>query len=356
VKVTAQSLVMTFILMVSAALNGWAGDNISVSLQEISPAPAIKMNDKDVTQGALQFWYTVTAFKFTPGLFGTFRIDMKDVHLNGPLNASYPAPLALNQNNPHNLILTPVPAAFSVSGQGWTDHTIVTIEIPSGVPNTDGTDLVGDLKLNIPGANKVVTPANVQVHIRLVHPTYCLKVYNFMADAGAETLYDDTFRLDVRVKDDEASSTSPGTSSYNILVANVCGERKAVDIGAVLDPSWTVVGAQGVKLYSATGDITLTGYDNNLFGEPLINGTDVCFQNAAILTGQTVLLNIKVTLGSKLAESAIGVSPFTFGGGLRQAATDCKASLEPLANPNPVSANLGFTTTYIGKGANGPKK
>ena len=343
---------MTLAVMATASVDGWAGDNLSVSIQDISPAATIKVNDKDVTQGTLQLWYTVTAFSFTPGFFGTFRIDMKDVHLSGPLNAVYPAPLTLTQNGSPNLTLTPAPSILSVTGLTWTDHSIVTIGIPSGVPNTDGTDLVGNLRLNIPASNRVAGPATVQVHLRLVHPTFCLKVYNFMADAGAETLYGDAFRLDVRLKNDEVSSASPGTSSSNILVANVCGEQKAVDIGAILDPVWAVIGAQGVKLYSATGDITLTNYDNNLFGEPRVNGTNVCFQNAAIVAGQTVLLNIKVTLQSKLAESAIGVSPFSFEGSITQGATSCKGNLEPLANPNPVSANLPFTTTRIGKGSN----
>ena len=114
-----------------------------------------------------------------------------------------------------------------------------------------------------------------------------------------------------------------------------------------------VSGAQGVKLLSAAGDVDLTGYDVGLFDDPLNNGTDVCFDNASILIGQTVLLNVKAKLQNSLSEVGIATSPFTFSGSLREAGTSCTGNLETLANPNPVSADLGFTTSYIGSSGSG---
>lgn len=112
-----------------------------------------------------------------------------------------------------------------------------------------------------------------------------------------------------------------------------------MDIGAVLDPAWEVSGAQGVKLYSATGEIDLSGYNITVFDDPQNNGTDVCFQNAIILTGQTVLLNIKTTMQDGLSEAAIGDTPFTFSGSLTESGSSCSGILEPLASPNPVTAD-----------------
>jgi hypothetical protein len=348
VKRFGNILLMTLTLIAATAVTGWAGDNIQVSVQDISPAASIKINGNDVTQGNLQLWYTVNAYSFPTGVFGTFRIDMKALHINGLTNASYPATMTLKQNGSQNLTLTPASSTIEVPYQGWEGSTVVTISIPSGVPNEDGTDLVGNLNFSIPASKKIGTPTSVQVHIRLVHPTFCVKVYNFMADAGADNILADTFQLDVKVKNGVVNSASPGTVSYNMLIANTCGQDRTVDIGAVLDSSWEVSGAQGVKLYSANGEIDLSGYDNSLFSGGLNNGTDVCFGNATIPNGKTVLLNVKTKMEDGVSEASVAVSPFTFSGSVREADTSCSGNLDPLASPNPVSAGLEFTTTTIG--------
>lgn len=339
---------VTLILITGTAVNAWAGDNIQVSVHDISPEASVKVNGNDVVQGNLQLWYTVNAYSFPTGVFGTFEIDVKALHLNGQTNASYPATMTLVQNGSQNLILAPASSSIHVPYQGWEGSTMVTISIPNSVPNEDGTDLVGNLNFSIPASNKIGTPTSVQVHIRLVHPNFCVKVYNFMADAGADNIYSDTFQLDVKVKSGVVNSTSPGTVSYNMLLANTCGEDRTADIGAVLAPSWEVSGAQGVKLLSANGDIDLSGYDVDLFDDPQNNGKSVCFGNATIHSGQTVLLNVKAKMIDDASEASVGVSPFTFSGSVRQAGTSCTGTLDPLASPNPVSTGLEFTITSLG--------
>ena len=354
-KVTGKVLIMTLVLVATMAANGWAGDNIQVSVQDLTPAASIKLNGNDAIQGTLQLWYTVNAYSFPTGSFGTFRIDMKDVHLSGLTNSVYPAQMTLKQNGGDFLVLTPAKTTFDVSGQGWQESTVVTMSISSGASNADGAELVGNLNFSINGKNKVGTPSSVQVHILLVHPTNCIKVYNFMADAGATTVYGDAFLLDVKLKDGEVNSASPGTVSYNVVASNICSQNMTVDLGAQLDPAWDVVGAQAVKLYSAAGDIDLAGWDITLFSNSQNNGTSLCFQNATVSAGKTVLLNIKTTMEDGVLATALG-SSFTFSGSLRQAGTSCTGNLEPLASPNPVSTDLGFITTIIGSGSSLPKK
>ena len=350
-KSLRSTVLMTLILIAATAVTGFAGDNVQVSVQAISPEASIKINGNDVTQGNLQLWYTVNAYSFPTGVFGTFNINMKALHLNGTANALYPATMTLKQNGFPNVILTPASGTFNVGYQGWEGSTVVTISIPSGVSNADGTELVGNLNFSIPGGNKIGTPTSVQVHMRLVHPTYCIKVYNFMADAGADNIFDDTFQVDVKVKNGLVNSVSPGVVSYNMLVANVCGQDRTVDIGAALNSSWEVSGAQGVKLYSAAGEIDLSGYDVGLFASGQNHGTNTCFGNATILSGQTVLLNVKTKIMDGLSAVSVATSPFTFSGSVREAGTSCAGNLDPLASPNPVSAGLGFTTTIIGNAA-----
>ena len=353
-KLTRKVLILTIVLVATMTANAWAGDNIQVSVQSISPEASIKLNGNDVIQGTLQLWYTVNAYSFPTGSFGTFRIDMRDVHLNGLTNSVYPATMTLKQKGGEALILTPAKSTFDVTGQGWQESTTVTMSILSGASNEDGAEVVGNLDFSVPGRNKVGTPSSVQVHIRLVHPTNCIKVYNFMADAGATTVYDDSFFVDVKVKNGEVNSASPGTLSYDIVASNICSQNMTVDLGAQIDPLWNVVGGQGVKLYSAAGDIDLSGWDVSLFSNPQNNGTNLCFQNATIPAGKTILLNVKTTMDDGVSAGALG-SAFTFSGSLRQAGSSCTGNLEPLASPNPVSTDLGFITTIIGSSP-APKK
>jgi hypothetical protein len=154
--------------------------------------------------------------------------------------------------------------------------------------------------------------------------------------------------MDVKIKNGQVNSASPGTISYNVLIANVCSQNLPVDIGASLDPSWEVNGAQGVKLFSAAGEIDLSNYDVDLFDNPTNNGKNLCFQNATILSGQSFLLNVKMGTASGISEASIGSSPFTFSAALTTAQSSCGGSLEPLADPNPVSEGLAFTLSYIG--------
>ena len=361
-KITGRIFVVPIVLLAASSMSLWAGDNIQISVSDIQPNASVQINGNNVIQGPIQLYYTVKAYSFTPGSFGSFKVHMTDLHLNGALNAVYPAPLTLKQNGVQSLILEAQPSNYSVSGLGWSEDSEVTITIPAGVPNADGTMLVGNLNFTIPGSYRVGTPTMVQVQILLEWPTYCLKVYNFIGDAGAERIHEDTFSLDVKVKDGVVKSASPGTISYNTLVSNFCDQNMTLDIGAVLDRNWRVSGAQGAKLYSATGlysaigDMDLENFDVNNFNSNTNNGKDVCFRNETLHVNQTVLMNIKIHMQDDVLQANLGSSPFVFSTALRLPESNCAGPIEPMASPNPVSAELRFNVTVLGPaGAAGSK-
>src|SRR5262245_1047900 len=161
-------LMMTAVVLAITTSTAWAGDNVQVTVSGTSPVPTQKLNGNDAIQGTIQLWYTVNSFTFPVGDFGSFSINMKDVHLSGTNNAVYPAPLTIQQNGSEDLILTPDQTNFTITGLGWNASTTVHISIPAGVSDADGTDIVGNLHISVPGGNHVGTPTTVQVHIRLV--------------------------------------------------------------------------------------------------------------------------------------------------------------------------------------------
>src|SRR5262245_6048248 len=248
----------------------WAGDNIQVTVNGVNtPLPSIKLNGNAATQGTIQLFYTVNAYTFPVGDFATFRIDMLNVHLAGSNNAVYSAPLTLVQNGSQNVILLPATSSFSVTGLGWTGTTNVLIRIPAGVPNADGTDLVGNLNMSIPGPNHVGTPSSVQVHIRLVHPTACLKSYNFITDTDFNSIIT-LATVNVNKQGKVTGTSNPGQFSDNVLIANTCGQDETIDLGILLDSRWETNPnnnpGNAVFTYSANGAIDPDSFDIDAFG------------------------------------------------------------------------------------------
>ena len=80
--------------------------------------------------------------------------------------------------------LSPSPNTFTLSTTGQSDVSKVTIYISPDKagnlpPTVDGTDLVGNLKLD---AGSQVGTVTIFRCTSVVHPTDCLKVYNFVTD------------------------------------------------------------------------------------------------------------------------------------------------------------------------------
>jgi hypothetical protein len=343
----ARMAIMAVVALAITTATAWAGDNVQVTISAGSPTPTQKLNGNDAIQGTIQLWYTVNSFTYPVGNFGSFSINIQDAHLTGTNNAAYPAPLTIQQNGCEDLTLTPDQTNFTVTGLGWTGSTTVHIFIPAGVSNADGTDIVGNLHISVPGGNHVGTPTSVQVHILLVHPTACLKVYNFVTDENfTSILSSTTVQLGGRL--DEVKSTNPGQFSYDVLIVNTCGTTLVTDLGIALDSRWETNPHNGhgnpVTTYSTAGVVDPGTFNILTFGTGAAAGHLLCLQNVSIPTSTTFLATVHSEVIKDLSAALLGTAPFTHSAALRQANTGCTGANNSTALPNPASTVLPFTT------------
>jgi hypothetical protein len=332
-------------VLAGGVTTAWAGDDVQVTVAAIgTPAPALNVNGNEATQGTIQLFYTVTAFAFPLGDFGQFSVSMGDVHLTGANNAAYPATLTLQQNGSDNLSLTTSQSSFSISGLGWTGSTIVQIAIPSGVSDDDGAELVGNLNLSVPGPNHVGTPSTIQVHIKLVHPTACVKPYDFITDADFNAILTSA---GVTVKNNSVKSSQPGQFGDDVLVANTCATSESFDLGITLDPRFETNpnGNPGnaVFLYSTAGEMDPSTFNIAAFGAGSAQGQSLCLQNVTMSPDSSLLATVHSQVVKGQNASALGTSPFAFTVSLRAPNSGCAGPLNPDALPNPASVSLPFT-------------
>ena len=332
------------VFTLSAISSAAAGDDVQVTVTSVgSPAPTLKINGNATTQGTIQLYYTVTDFAFPIGPFAQFAIDMKDVHLSGQNNARYPATLTLEQNGSENVQLTPDQSSFSITGLGWTASTTVQIDIPAGVPNADFTELVGNLNLSVPGPNHVGTPTTIQVHILLVHPTACVKVYNFVTDADFNDILTSA---DVNINRGSVKSSQPGQFADNVLIANTCSVAESFDVQIALDTRFETNPknnpGNAVFTYATSGEVDPSTFAILSFGTGQGQGQNLCLQNVTVPPHTSFLASVHSQVIKGMDAATLGSSPFSFGAALRTAGTNCTGSLDTIASPNPVSTTLPF--------------
>jgi hypothetical protein len=321
-----------------------AGDDVQVTVTDVgTPASTQKLNGNEATKGTIQLYYTVTDYAFPVGPFAQFKVNMKSVHLGGQNNAVYPAPLTLAQNGSQNVQLTPEQSEFSIAQLGWEGSSIVQIDIPAGVPHADGTELVANLNLSVPGANKVGTPTTIQVHILLEHPTACVKVHNFVTDADFNDIL--TF-TDVNVKNGSVKSSQPGQFADNVLIANVCSEAVSFDLQVALDSRFETNPnnnpGNAVFAYATSGEVDPSTFAIQSFGTGQGRGRNLCLQNVTVPPNTSFLASIHSQVIKGQSTDALGLSPFSFGAAVRTVGANCAGALDPIASPNPVSTTLPF--------------
>ena len=70
------------------------------------------------------------------------------------------------------------------------------------------------------------------MHVKLVHPTACIKAYDFITDENLAPL---AAPLKVGVNPKGKLSSQPGQLSDNILIVNTCSLPHSFNLEAVLD-------------------------------------------------------------------------------------------------------------------------
>lgn len=353
-----RAVVMLTIVCGVAATGSAFADAVQagVTIPAGQPTPVMTENGTGYTPGSyavgtIQLNYTTVGLTFPTGPFATFQLNLGDFSTSGQTPA-YPVSLALNQVGGDSLVLTPSQSPLSVSGIGWNSQVLVTISIPSSVAadpalNEDGDELVAKLQLVANGAH-LKTPTDILVKIKLVHPTACLKVYDFITDASLANTITST---EVNVnKQGKVTSTNPyGSLSHNVLVVNTCGTVESFDLRVYLDPWFSTQPnnnpGNAVFTFLTAGEIDPTAFNIASFGAGSGQGQNLCLQNVTVPAGSTFLATVHNSINNGgLASALPGSNVFDgFDSALTTAGASCAGAAISIATPNPASAPLSFS-------------
>jgi hypothetical protein len=350
--------VITIITIVLAlGLTCFAKDAIQASVISTNgPTPIIIENgNPDSAIGTIQLWYTVNALQFPAGDFASFRLGLSDAPDTSNRQTTYPVSLNLEQIGSTDLTLSSAPASFSVTGPVWTGSSEIAISVPLSTSqnpalNVDGTELVGNLRLTTsPSGAHLDTVTNVQVHIKLVYPTSCSRVFEFITDEGMTTVVGSTFVNVSGGQNPKVTSTNPfGQFSDNILIANTCAISHSFDLRAVLDALFQTSPhdnpGNAVFTYLKSGYVDPASFNIAAFGTGTKQGEQLCLQNVNIPPGDTFLATIHMGLITGGSPDLLPKShTFGFSAGMYEAGHNCGGNSDTLATPNPAYAGLTFT-------------
>ncbi len=349
-KVRTAVVAVCAVLALVTARTAAAGDAVRASVTpNTPPTPLVLQNGAGLTPGTyavgtIQLFYTVQALQFPAGPFASFDLGLA-VAAGKPNPATqYPAGLTLHQTGSTQVTLTPDASSFLVTSAVWTGGTRVTISIPDGVSNDDGTDLVGNLQLEAEGPSHLDTVTTVQVHIKLVHPTSCLKLYVFVTDQDfTQVVTSATVHLNPRGK---VSSTNPGQFSENLLVVNTCGAAETFDLRAALDPRFKTnpSGNPGnaVFSFSATGEQDPSTFNLLAFGSQTGNGQLLQLTNITVDAGDMFLMTVHMGIDKDQAWTGGSSGTFSFTGAMYATGTSFTTLIAGVGAVNPATATVAY--------------
>ena len=353
-SVPRKAIVSSMLAVVCAWSTGtaWAKDSMAVTVTNATGSPVVVNNGQAV--GTIQLFYTVNATQFPLGAFATFDVNWLTSAGSGPAtNYGSGVSFGLLQSQQGGFVdLLPSPDAFTLTATGQSGVSRVTISITPDKdgnlpPAADGTDLVGNLKLD--ATSKVGTVTNIQVHIRLVHPTDCIKVYNFVTDQDFNLGILDTTNLRVPTRGQNAGkvvSSQPGQFSDNVLIANTCATDQSFDLRIGLDSSFKVkTNGNPVQTYTAAGEFDSTSFNAMLVGDGTPNQQNLCLQNVTVPAGASILATAHSELKADWQQAWLPADgSFDFAATLYQDVNaTCSGPLHSLASPNPATFTLLFT-------------
>jgi hypothetical protein len=327
-----------------------------VTIPAGQPTPVMTENGTGYTPGTyaigtIQLNYTTVGTTFPTGPFAVFQLNLGDFLTSGK-TPEYPVSLGLNQIGGDILELTPSLSPVQVSGIGWNSSVLVTISIPSSVAadptlNEDGDELVAKLQLRADSAH-LKTPTDILVKIRLVHPTACLKVYDFITDASLANTITST-EVNVNNKGKVTSTNPYGSLSHNVLVVNTCGTVESFDLRVYLDAWFSTQPSNNpgnaVFTFITAGEIDEAAFNIAAFGAGTAQGQNLCLQNVTVPAGSTFLATVHTSINNGwLASSLPSSKVFTgFTSTLTTSGASCGGAAISIATPNPASAPLAFS-------------
>ena len=336
------------------ASGAFAKDSVlaSVSTPYSGLTPALTMNGSPYTSGnyvvgTIHLFYEVNAMQFTAGSIASFQLNLADVPVNSIIQPpTYPVGLNLGQVGSTSLTLTPATSSYSVGGLGWSASTVVTVSVANSVPgnpalNVDGTELIAAIKPSTtPAVSYLGTPTVITVHVRLVHPTACLRVYEFLMD---QAMTQNVTSLPITLKSGKTKSTTPPQLSNNVLVVNTCSSPQTFDLSVNVDPDFDGVGGNPVNTYFKSGATDPSTFDLASFGTGTSHGTSHCLSNITLPGGNTLLTTVHIGIGSYLPSELPASGMFSFSASAGNAGSGCPGNMNALATPNPAGLSVPFT-------------
>lgn len=359
--------ILAFVLMLAfAGGTALANDKIisTITIPTGQPVPVIE--DNGVASGNIRLNYTVVGTQFPCGTtaFASFKLNLDGKAGTGQ-TGTYPADLNLAESgNGTPVDLSPVPNYFSVGGATFSNSSLVTITIDCGKldgPPADGDVIDGQMneKATVPSSNKsahIDTITTVQVHIKLVFPTACLKLYSFESDQDSGVLLADPLEVKIGKHDGNVTATTPvGQISVDALVANICASTETFDLLIDLGPWHTNPhGNPGnaTFIFTTAGEIDPDTYNLAEFGTGTPKGQALCMTNVALTGGSSFLTRVHSSLqnvpGTNLPEVNVltGEGRFQFGATLFPAGSACTGTAlgQSIVGPtNPAVSSLSFS-------------
>jgi hypothetical protein len=347
-------VVMLLGLMFGATSAARANDKIVSTVTPISgPVPIIKNNG--VPSGTIQLMYTFTGTEFPCGQFATFNLGMVDQAGTSGVSPSYPVGLDLTQSGSGTAVQfspAPSPNEFSVTAPGWPGNSTVSVSIDCSKLDTpyDGEGIDGNLnEQTIPQGAHLDTISTIQVHITLVYPTQCLKLYSFETEQDSSALLTS---VALQVNRGSVKSMSPGQASVDALVVNTCPSPETFDILVGLDPDWETNPhsnpGNATFTYFTTGEVDPSTFNLTTFGTGTPQGEALCLTNVTLPGNESFLTTVHSDIISGLSTSLLpSGNDFDFSATLYQAGSGCAGT--PLGSgtvgpSNPATSTVSYTS------------
>ncbi len=370
-KISTRAFLLATALLMGAVGTALAKDAIKESVANVTGSPIVTVNGNPYSQGTyavgtIQLFYAVQGYSFSAGYFGSFDVNWTDVggYSSGPAtnySGGVYFDLFQNQANP-NLVLVATPGSFLVTAAGQSGTSHVTMSIADSVPgnpslNCDGCELTAVLQSGTdPSGAHLDTVTTILVHIKLVWPTACLKLYDFVTDEAFTNTITSTnvnTRWDRKLNEYIVTATNPyGQWSENVLLVNTCSDLKHFDLKISLDPHFDTnpSGNPGnaTFTYSAAGAITPGTFSISAFGSGTPQGEALCMANLSVGAGDTFLTTVHIGINKGVWTGGASGS-FSFSGEVDLpnsiSLSSCSGgTLHPdVAAPDPATAAVSYT-------------
>jgi hypothetical protein len=329
-----------------------------VTIPAGQPVPVMTENGGGYTPGTyavgtIHLNYVYVGTSFPQGSFATFNLNLS-VYKPSATGAepTYPVSVDLSNAGGANLALVPSVSPVAATGVGWSAVVPVDIVIPGDIASSadwddDGDQLVGKLQLSSETGSKLDTVTTVIVKITLVHPSACLKVYNFITDAAfSETIT--ATEVNVNRRGTVVATNPYGSLSSNVVVVNTCSSVENFDLRVVLDPWFSTQPSNNpgnaVFTFAASGEIDPAAFNIASFGLGTPQGQNLCLGTVAVPGGGTFLTTVHMAINNVAASGLPSDGKFDdFRATLYGAGTACSGSPVGYAAPNPAAAALTFT-------------